>query len=86
MQVCLLTLSLVWLCLVLMDYFIYVSILLTLVSSHVPVQVQSGECNLLGLQHWSERLSGSDHRLVQRVDEKLHKQQVCSYCMLTIHS
>lgn len=45
---------------------------------HVPVQVQPGGCNLLGVQHWSGRLWRADHWLVQRVDEQPNQQQVCS--------
>lgn len=59
---------------------------LTVVSLHAPVQVQPGECHLLSLQQWSGRLSGADHWLVQRVDEKPSEQQVCPHPKLSFHS
>lgn len=61
-------------------------VLLTVVSLHAPVQVQPGECHLLILQQRSGRLSGADHWLVQRVDEKPSEQQVCSHPELSFHS
>ncbi len=51
-----------------------------------PVQVQSGDCNLLGLQHRSRGLSRADHWLVQRVDGQSSCQQVGPHRTLPSHS